>query len=65
MSGWACKYSVNDYCELLSKECQPGYPGCVLYGRFVFANKDHPSNKKIEQTKRRLAEKAKESGEES
>jgi len=65
MSGWGCKYSVNDYCELLSKECRPGYPGCVLYGRFVFANEDHPSNKKIAAREQRRAEKAANDAEES
>jgi hypothetical protein len=56
MSTWSCKHALNDYCKLLSKECRPGYPGCVLYGRFVFADPNHPSNKKIESRAARRAE---------
>jgi hypothetical protein len=40
MSGWGCRYQVDDpcllQCLLLRKECKPGIPGCVLYKKVCF-----------------------------
>jgi len=36
MSGWGCRYQVNDDCVLLRRPCTPGVPGCVLYGKVCF-----------------------------
>ncbi len=33
MGGWGCPYEVNFFCRRLKQECDPGVPGCVLYGR--------------------------------
>ena len=36
MSGWGCRYQLDDQCLLLRKECKPGIPGCVLYKKVCF-----------------------------
>jgi hypothetical protein len=36
MSGWGCRHQLDDRCLLLRKECKPGIPGCVLYGKVLF-----------------------------
>lgn len=34
MAGWSyCPYERNFYCKRLRRECDPGVPGCILYGR--------------------------------
>ena len=39
--GWGCPYEVNDTCTKINGlSCDPGMKGCVLAGRFVFANDD-------------------------
>lgn len=40
MSGsWGCPHELNDLCSRVNnRPCDPGMKGCVLYGRFVFAN---------------------------
>ncbi len=40
MSGsWGCPHELNDLCiKVNNLQCDPGMKGCVLYGRFVFAN---------------------------
>jgi len=46
--GWGCPHEVNDICTKISNlPCDPGMKGCVLYGRFVFANED--KNKRLRQ----------------
>lgn len=37
MSGWGCRYQYDEQCLRLRKECRPGMPGCVLYGKVTFA----------------------------
>jgi hypothetical protein len=40
MSGsWGCPHELNNLCSRVNNlPCDPGMKGCVLYGRFVFAN---------------------------
>jgi len=38
MSGWGCYHEVDGYCERLKRDCDPGIPGCVLYGKVVFVD---------------------------
>jgi hypothetical protein len=39
--GWGCPHEVNDTCTKINNlPCDPGMKGCVLAGRFVFANED-------------------------
>lgn len=50
---YECRHLRNTFCNKRKKECDPGAPGCVLRGRFVFpfseSAKDKPS--KYEQKK--------------
>ncbi len=39
--GWGCPHEVNDVCTRIDNlPCDPGMKGCVLAGRFVFADED-------------------------
>ena len=39
MSGWGCPHEINDRCTRINGlPCDPGMKGCVLYGRYRFAN---------------------------
>jgi orotidine-5'-phosphate decarboxylase len=39
--GWGCPHEVNDACTRINNlPCDPGMKGCVLAGRYVFANED-------------------------
>ena len=39
--GWGCPHEVDDKCTKINNlSCDPGMKGCVLAGRFVFANDD-------------------------
>lgn len=39
--GWGCPHEADDICTKVNNlTCDPGMKGCVLYGRYVFANDD-------------------------
>ena len=39
--GWGCPHEINDICTRVNDmSCDPGMKGCVLFGRFVFANEE-------------------------
>lgn len=39
MSGWGCPYEVEGKCQkVLNQPCDIGMKGCVLAGRFRFAD---------------------------
>ncbi|MBI4807928.1 MAG: hypothetical protein HY799_03110 [Nitrosomonadales bacterium] len=39
MSGWGCPHELDGKCQkVLSKPCDIGMKGCVLAGRFRFAD---------------------------
>ena len=39
MSGWGCPHEVEGKCQkVLNKPCDIGMKGCVLFGRFRFAD---------------------------
>jgi hypothetical protein len=42
MSGWGCRYQIDEQCLLLRKECKPGMPGCVLYKKVAFLSQAEP-----------------------
>jgi hypothetical protein len=47
MSGWGCPHEVDGKCQrVLNKPCDIGMKGCVLSGRFRFADdsKNRPKN---------------------
>jgi hypothetical protein len=34
MAGWSyCPYEQNFHCKRIKRDCDPGVPGCILYGR--------------------------------
>lgn len=36
---WGCPYEADGLCSKVNNlPCDPGMKGCVLYGRYVFAN---------------------------
>lgn len=53
MSGsWGCPHELNDRCSKVNNlPCDPGMKGCVLYGRFVFANDE--KNERLRQKQAR------------
>lgn len=50
MSGsWGCPHELNNLCtKVRNLPCDPGMKGCVLHGRFVFADesKNEPLRRK-------------------
>lgn len=39
--GWGCPHEIDDRCSKINNlPCDPGMKGCVLAGRYVFANED-------------------------
>lgn len=39
MSGWGCPHEDKGVCTRLGgRPCDPGMRGCILHGRFRFAN---------------------------
>lgn len=48
MSGWGCPHEVDGKCQkVLNKTCDIGMKGCVLAGRFRFADDSKNRPKKI------------------
>lgn len=53
--GWGCPHEVDDTCTKLNKlPCNPGMKGCVLAGRYVFADED--KNERLREKKARNEE---------
>ncbi|MCX7162196.1 MAG: hypothetical protein WCI19_15650 [Betaproteobacteria bacterium] len=47
---WGCPHEADDRCSKVGNlPCDPGMKGCVLYGRFVFANDD--KNERLRQNR--------------
>lgn len=54
---WGCPHETDDRCARVeNRPCDPGMKGCVLAGRFVFANDD--KNERLRQTRAREEEEA-------
>ena len=50
--GWGCPHEANDICTRINDlPCDPGMKGCVLAGRFVFA--DEAKNTRLREKKAR------------
>lgn len=43
---YECKHLRNTFCDKRKKECDPGAPGCVLFGKFSFPLKEKLEIKK-------------------
>lgn len=55
MSGWGCPHEVDNKCQkVLNKPCDIGMKGCVLAGRFNFADpsKNRPKKKPLDENSR-------------
>ncbi len=60
--GWGCPHEVNDICTRINDlPCDPGMKGCVLAGRFVFANDDKNARLKEKQGREQSANDGQES----
>lgn len=52
--GWGCPHEANDICTKVNNlPCDPGMKGCVLAGRYVFANED--KNRRLREKQARKA----------
>ncbi len=48
MGGWGCPHEVNGKCQkVLNKPCDIGMKGCVLAGRFRFADPSKNRPRKV------------------
>ena len=50
MSGWGCPHEVDNKCQRVNDlPCDPGMKGCVLFGRFRFADptKNRPKKQPV------------------
>ena len=54
MSGsWGCPHELKGLCSKVNNlPCDPGMKGCVLYGRFVFANEEKNEGLRRKQLRR-------------
>lgn len=53
--GWGCPHEIDDTCSKINNlPCDPGMKGCVLAGRFVFADDD--KNKRLREKLAREAD---------
>ena len=44
MASWGCPHESNGLCTKINQSnCDPGMKGCVLAGRYVFANSEEKS----------------------
>lgn len=44
MASWGCPHEINGHCARINNQpCDPGMKGCVLAGRYVFANSEAKS----------------------
>lgn len=52
--GWGCPHEIDDRCSKVNDlPCDPGMKGCVLHGRYRFANED--KNARFHQLQARIA----------
>ena len=58
--GWSCPHSLDNVCEIIKKECDPGDKGCVLYGKALFSSPLSPSNEAFEKRMERKLKKMEE-----
>ena len=54
MGSWGCPHDIQGYCQKVGlRACNPGMKGCVLAGRYVFAN-DEEKNTRLRQKQQAL-----------
>ncbi|MBS1189056.1 MAG: hypothetical protein H6R10_848 [Rhodocyclaceae bacterium] len=53
MASWGCPHEIDGKCTRINNlPCDPGMKGCVLAGRYVFANSDE-KNKRLREKQAR------------
>ncbi len=53
MTTWGCPHEINGHCtRIQGLPCDPGMKGCVLAGRYVFANSEEKSTRYREKVRR-------------
>lgn len=58
MASWGCPHEIDGRCTKINNlPCDPGMKGCVLAGRYVFANSDEKNKRLKEKLARQTAEK--------
>ena len=58
MGSWGCPHEIQGICQKVAKRaCDPGMRGCVLAGRYVFANSED-KNSRLRQRQDRFNEEA-------
>jgi hypothetical protein len=57
MASWGCPHEIDGKCARINNlPCDPGMKGCVLAGRYVFANSDEKSKRFREKQDREKSE---------
>lgn len=65
MASWGCPHEIDGKCTRINNlPCDPGMKGCVLAGRYVFANSED-KNKRLREKQARDNNKAPAPGDES
>lgn len=55
MSSWGCPHEIDGTCQKINGlACDPGMKGCVLAGRYVFANAEQKNARLREKQSRNL-----------
>ena len=58
MGSWGCPHDIQGHCQKVGQRvCNPGMKGCVLAGRYVFANGEE-KNMRLRQKQQSLEDKA-------
>ncbi len=56
MASWGCPHEIDGRCTKINNlPCDPGMKGCVLAGRYVFANSDEKNKRLKEKLARQTA----------
>lgn len=56
MASWGCPHEIDGRCTKINNlPCDPGMKGCVLAGRYVFANSDEKNKRLKEKPARQTA----------
>jgi hypothetical protein len=65
MSGWGCPHENKGKCDKVGgkKDCEPGMKGCIMHGRFRFANPEKNAPESVVKSLRKATKKPSEMGE--
>jgi hypothetical protein len=55
VSGWGCPHDLNGKCQRVpGRDCDIGMKGCVLFGRFVFADESKNISRRQKEKQREI-----------